>query len=584
MTAYDPETNLPADLNNLESKWYRLEREFVAIDTDVKGNNGGLAILTPANTPAYLVDEVTMYHKIGDEWIAMSDGTAVSNGDFENGVDMAFGLDPIDVKVENKTESVVLSWTNPQDQKTNIYNGDDLLMTAEAGISSVTITDLTGDVEYTFTLKGVGSQRESEGVSVTGFPYQRLSDTDDIILGIEVFKYWPTDQEKDAYYGAPHWLTTYQDKPSTLYLTHEAYEGNAALLIVPPGNANSYPANHELSKALDGNDDADKVISGDTYKIVWYAKPVAQNSNGVYMISTGHRYYNDYKVFEQDIKFYDAQTGIEVTNGVYENKWYRCESEFVASAGNAETWVGFALRVDSNTSAQLIDNVQMYHMVNDEWHLMKDVTGVRNGNFEEGVVGDDTAPYEVENFGAVAGDAQVQLSWDKVEVDDLAGYTIWNGSDKIADLDRTATSYTATGLDNDTEYTFIIRAYDRFGNSSEGTPVSVTPTTPEYEIGEFNMGQTIVSGTNIVSVSVKNNKKADGLNAQLILGLYDKASNTLVKAAASEVVTTAVGESNTLTAALSVEDLNAADYELKAFLWESLDSVSPLTAGASIGE
>lgn len=572
MSVYDADTGAVVGTDDeLESKWYRLEREFVATAKDAAGVNGAFAFWTTANFPAYLVDELKMYHKVDDSWVLMTDGTAVANCGFEKEVEVFYGMDPLDIKVENKTESAVISWTNPQEQKTRIYNGDILLAETEKGATSVTLNNLTGDVEYTFTVKGAGSEQESDGVAVMVYPFVRPAGTVDIIDGIVVFK------------AAPHWLPTYQGNVSAIYTTHEAYEGNASLLIVPSSEGTSYPANYELSKALDTNDNKDKVIEGDKYKIVYYQKPVSVGADGNYSISRRFRYYGEYP--EKDSLIYDAQTNQAIAaDAAIESKWYRAECEFTAINSNVNDWVGFAIQTTVGMSDLLLDNLQMYHFVDNEWVLMKDGTGVRNGNFEEGVTGDNTAPYDVENFKAEPGNKTASLTWDRVETSDLAGYAIYNDGTKIADIARNVTNYIVSGLENDKEYTFVIKAYDRSGNASEGTYVTVVPTMPVYETGEFVIGEKIVSGDNAVSIFVKNNKKADGLNAQLLLGLFDKATNTLVKAAASSVKTLGAGESDTLSASILAEDLNAADYELKAFLWESLDSVSPLKSGVSIGE
>lgn len=573
LTVYDAETGALVNSGTaLESKWYRLEREFVAEQSDINGINGAFALWTTANLPLYIVDEIKMYHKVNGVWVAMTDGSAVANGSFEKGVEPFYGMDPENITVENKTESAIISWTNPQEQKTKVYNGGTLLATAESGVTSVTLSGLTADTEYNLTIKGVGFATESEGVVVNVFPYARLSDTVGIINGIEVCKT-----------NAEHWLTTYQDKPSTIYTTREAYEGNAALLIVPSTEGTSYPANKGLSKAAAANEDKDKIIEGHSYKVVYYQKPISLNATNVYNLSKSFRYYGNYDVYTSNV--YDAQTGAAVAaNDTIESKWYRLEGEFTAKASSATGDVGFAAQVLKGSSAILLDSLSVYHKVGTEWVLMKDMSGARNGGLEEGIAADNTAPYEVENFIATSGKGEASLVWDKVEVTDLAGYTLWDGNTKIADLARNVTSYLVKGLTNDVQYTFIIKVYDRSGNSSEGTEVTVTPTIPQYETGNYIMGSKVVQGTNSVSIQVTNNKRTNGLNAQLILGLYEISTNTLVKASASVQKTIEVGSSDTLTANIVVDNLTAGNFEIRAFLWESLDSVSPLQDSVSIGE
>ena len=84
----------------------------------------------------------------------------------------------------------------------------------------------------------------------------KYSDTIGVVAGVEVFKA-----------GAAHWLPGYQGGTSTLHLTHDAYEGSAALLITDA--TASAPANYELSKVANYGD-ISKIVEGDNYKIEFY--------------------------------------------------------------------------------------------------------------------------------------------------------------------------------------------------------------------------------------------------------------------------------------------------------------------------
>ena len=562
---YDAETGEKVSASTeITPKWYKTVMNFTATASNIK-DWVGLALWSGANP--IIIDSVRMYREMDGSWVEMADGSTVRNGLFEEGVTASIGKDPTDVKVENKSKAVTLSWTNPQNQAIKIYNGSELIATTAEGAISYTLTNLEANREYTFTLKGVGTIGESAGVTVSALPFDNLPDTIDTISGIEVFQA-----------GAPHWLTGYQGGKSTLHLTHDAYEGSAALLITD-AKGGTAPANYELSKAANYGD-ISKMVSGDKYKIEFYQKPAAAGDDGLYILSTQARYYNSYDA----VKFttYDAEMGEQVTaNTTIAPKWYKSVMEFTATDAQVKDWVGFAPWSGANPI--IIDSVRMYREVEGEWTEMADGSTVRNGLFEEGVTADTTAPYDVENLEAIAENASVTLAWDAVEEADLAGYKVFMNGKEIADLARNVVSYKVTGLTNDTEYTFVVKSYDRMGNVAEGSEISATPTVPAYTIGEFVMGESVVAGENTVSINVENAKVDAGVEAQLIIGLYN-GSGALVKAAASIAENISIGTNKTLTAKITVDDIDADNYTIKAFCWKSIDSLSSLKEAREIGE
>ena len=78
------------------------------------------------------------------------------------------------------------------------------------------------------------------------------------------------------------------------------------------------------------------------------------------------------------------------------------------------------------------------------------------------------------------GDGQVTLTWDAPEDDggsEITGYEYRiNGRGRWISTGSTDTTHTITGLDNDTEYTFEVRAVNRIGrNGASSDPVEATP-------------------------------------------------------------------------------------------------------------
>ena len=81
-------------------------------------------------------------------------------------------------------------------------------------------------------------------------------------------------------------MSQYQENPANIYLTHEAYEGNAGLLIIPATDGSTSVTNYQVDKT--------PVVEGDPHKLVFYMKPIGGQ------LFTSHRYFNDYTIRLQD--------------------------------------------------------------------------------------------------------------------------------------------------------------------------------------------------------------------------------------------------------------------------------------------
>ncbi len=87
-------------------------------------------------------------------------------------------------------------------------------------------------------------------------------------------------------------------------------------------------------------------------------------------------------------------------------------------------------------------------------------------------------------LSAEAGNAQVKLTWTDPDDDSITRYQLrqkkgsaaWGSWTAIPGSDADTTTHTVTGLDNDVEYSFRIRARNSGGNSAQSAVVEATPS------------------------------------------------------------------------------------------------------------
>ncbi len=87
-------------------------------------------------------------------------------------------------------------------------------------------------------------------------------------------------------------------------------------------------------------------------------------------------------------------------------------------------------------------------------------------------------------LSAEAGNAQVKLTWTDPDDDSITRYQLrqkkgsaaWGSWAAISGSDADTTTHTVTGLDNDVEYSFRIRARNSGGNSAQSAVVEATPS------------------------------------------------------------------------------------------------------------
>ena len=134
-------------------------------------------------------------------------------------------------------------------------------------------------------------------------------------------------------------------------------------------------------------------------------------------------------------------------------------------------------------------------------------TGSGGGGGGGGDGTSQTVPDAPTNLVAEATDGAVTLRWDAPEEDGGTPITDYeyriNGAGDWISTGSTETTYTVTGLDNDTEYTFEVRAVNRIGRSqAPPEPAEVTPRAAvDLDFAHFANGAGTTSEVVLVNVA-----------------------------------------------------------------------------------
>jgi len=97
------------------------------------------------------------------------------------------------------------------------------------------------------------------------------------------------------------------------------------------------------------------------------------------------------------------------------------------------------------------------------------------------VMGDKTAPGNVNGIQQSATNAEVNLQWNNPSDSDFAGTKIYRNNELIATLDKTKNSFKDTSIQPGTTYEYKITTFDNDQNESSGVTVSITTLTPDWD-------------------------------------------------------------------------------------------------------
>ncbi len=114
---------------------------------------------------------------------------------------------------------------------------------------------------------------------------------------------------------------------------------------------------------------------------------------------------------------------------------------------------------------------------------------------------DLTAPAAPTGLVATRGDSSVALRWTANTEPDTASYRVVRDGAVVATVNAPATSYTDTGLTNDTTYRYQLRAVDTHGNTSPASAPAVSATPVDLTPPAVPGGLTATRGDGSVALS-----------------------------------------------------------------------------------
>lgn len=490
--------------------------------------------------PSVYIDNIRIMHKGEDE-------NLLTNGDFESVTveSKVLKYEPVNVMVSERDQSILTpSWRNPsvdaqQIRLYNITDGKDVLLyssfnTSAGAYNHFQITGLEAEKEYVFRIEfdfGESGVREFyiSGVTNNKNVYNCGGWSSDFKNGAD-YKYTPVWAGLDS---------------------ETKHGGNTALNI--KSNLNG-----ENSLFLELNIAFNNIFEKDKdYRISVWTKAEEMQANAVRIMMEGSYIGN-----------FNKSQNYDWTNFTFD---YNTAQN--ATSGCLKFWVMQSVR------NFWIDDIAVYEtengsIVGDNLIADESVAG-----FEKGF--DGTEPPSVMEAAAEAGSRQAKLSWtnppsavcDKVKIYQIIeDETVLRGV-----LPITQSEITLSHLENEKEYTYIIKTVSKYGIESAGREVSVTPITPETEITPVvtNGGTDILGlGTNTFEIKAANNFSAEDLKVELIASMFKNGGKELVWLK-TDSASLAAGEEAVLQTDIDIPN-DENDYTIRIYVWDSLFGLNSL--------
>lgn len=324
---------------------------------------------------------------------------------------------------------------------------------------------------------------------------------------------------------------------------------------------------------------------------IWTSPPTGTpnlNANAVQNISgldktktyrlTGDIYYssNETKLYftNAEVKKEDAYvTNIdfrEFFNPGFEKRWMPLSLDLRPTSEN----IGLRFTVMANREIYM-DNISLREIIYEEDGITIAAFGeqlVVNGDFEADI--DDEAPEDVTDVSAENMDGAVKLTWTN-PTEDFAKAYIYRAGEEIP-IGKTSEKYIVLdGLENNVEYTFIIKASDKLNNLSGGVAVTAKPVPDMLKVSDvaFEIDgkkvNSLSAGTLKATVKLKNNGCPEDFSAELIVVLLKNGALVDVSTAYSVIEASDWREAYTPITA-EIEIPQGDEYSVEVYIWSGL--------------
>ena len=191
------------------------------------------------------------------------------------------------------------------------------------------------------------------------------------------------------------------------------------------------------------------------------------------------------------------------------------------------------------------------------------------------------APSKVENVKGENVEDKVVLSWDKAE--NATSYIVKRSSSLNEEYINIHTTnelnYTDTNIENGVTYNYKIVAVNETseGEASEVITVSIPEIEDETLLPSMISLLKANNGLDVIAkATIDGNENSE---ATLIIALYDETNQMINSSIAS--VKVKKGDTRNISAGLKLPN-DLQGYSVKAFLWDSLGNLTPLSEIATL--
>jgi len=378
------------------------------------------------------------------------------------------------------------------------------------------------------------------------------------------------------------------------------------------GQTPSYPVDFEIQVRADGESQyrTVKQITGEpnpqgmaqTYA---FDAPVIAKEVRIFVTKLGTKEVSDnghrLQLAEMEVYSRNYPVSIEITsdNTIYEGEQGQLEIEAILADDSRINVDSISKTVTSSDTsvATVTDSGVINALAAGTTTITVDmqINGFEYTCSQELVVAKDTtAPGDVTNVAAEAGNGKVTITWTDPEDKDLDKIKIVDEDTSVATVyvEPGVETATITGLTNGKNYTFRIITIDTRGNESEGVLVSATPTESGtftvvtiFTVGKTANATKLEAGKVLDASANITNNGAENRQVLLIVALYDSNNRMVNVSYLSKEV--AGGATVNFHAGFKLPS-DISGHKARVFVWDGKDIESsnmiPLSNAVEIAE